>query len=377
MASSSAPLVPSLFSLSARATEAIVESQVKDFYRSHPAATATKDSFCIPSPFSRLCRQLFYKAPEDPLNEYIRRIPPGFVPLIQNPHLLAKHIRVSGPSDTAEVSWEAVCKKRLPDLSARPSGLSWEQTFYSHQFQKSLIEAFGEFSRLPPDIQAFYFENRDQVHALHFSGCSVINDNQVNNLSEMFSVLHYLHIENCPNVTGASVKKLMTAHPELQHVQIKGNIAVGNEALQTAARHCSKLETLHLSTLRNDVTNKTLLDLVHNNPGLKEIELGRFDRLDDETLADIIVSCPDLRTLKVHDCRSLTPRFFDLVFTRTSHLKEMHITRCAGFKDAAVEDGEEHYSLDRLQIQECHGLSDEGMERIRQKFPYIETEAIF
>ncbi len=416
--------VPSLFSLSLRATQSSMETQLQSFYKTHPPCSSiTKESFPAPNALFELVSRFFYPTPRNPLDQYIEKLPGSLLNELATPHLLAKYVQLWGSSRSVEACWQTLCEKQgfhletavgdgkltqsfeqtplpiggaftvrecappieksscskpcitLPSRAAisrfKGTCVSKEQIFYMHYFEKNFNHARGHFSRLPILVQALYVENRKAIHSLHFSNNGCINGRKLISLGKLFPHLSYLHIQSCPHLTKESIKNIITNHPHLEQMHFIAAIIVDDETLSLMAKTCKKLKTLDFKTINSDVRKETLLKLIGNNPDLEKIELGRFKCLDDAAYAQIVLCCKRLRLLKVFDCDKITPRFFKQVFTQSSHLQELHIVRCNQFKDEYVEDAVEQYSLTQLEIKECHSLSPLAKSCLFKKFPNL------
>ncbi len=338
-----------------------IDALLEEHYRAYPLPEAAA-SWDLPFTWDQLFAKIFYiRPPEHPIDRLVSTLPASSAEEILHP---AVQSRLS----SEDSRWERIYHRYFQD--EKPTSLSWREAFYAKKFSQDLGLAYGEFLRFSPATQAFYIENKESLTALDFSR-HMVSDKEIETLSRLLPKITYCSVQCCHRISSKGILSIAARHPELKDLHITGMSSLDREALVSISRSCSQIEHLSLQSIGSDVTPADLLTLIQNNP-ISSLHLSDFSDLDDDTLAKVILSSKNLRSVKLHRCPRITPDFFAKVFEKCSHLKELHISCCAGFRDEAVTPAPEHYSLDTLEMTGCP-LSLEGMQRIRKKFPYIIT----
>lgn len=209
--------------------------------------------------------------------------------------------------------------------------------------------------------------------SLNLSGCYNISDNGlINAFSDKHPLLLELNLSLCKQVSDVALETIADNLPGLEHLNIGGCCNITNAGLTHIAWGLRKLKVLHLRScnLIGDYGIASLAgmnkDEAQGNRALEQVCLQGCQRLTDEALRFISLGFPNLRTINLSFCVSITDSGLKHLAKMPS-LRELNLTSCDNISDIGMaylaEGGSRISSLD---VSFCDKIGDQALVHISQ-----------
>lgn len=154
------------------------------------------------------------------------------------------------------------------------------------------------------------------------------------------SALTALSFANCPKVRGAEFQRL--SHPPT----------------------VQRLEVLSMSGCAALADESVAMLISQNAQSLRELQLAALPELTPATLA-CIARCPELKTLDLSMCRSLSSADLAVILRGCKQLQTLSLQGCVALDDLALHAIAQHGTqVEKLSLEFCYAITDDGVSKI-------------
>ncbi|GAN01812.1 F-box/LRR-repeat protein 20 isoform X1 [Mucor ambiguus] len=201
----------------------------------------------------------------------------------------------------------------------------------------------------------------------NFRGCIQLTGHGLRTLSLSCPNLEVLNIKDCRGVSSASLGYFLQHADNLRVLNVSGLDTVKSSTLAHAT--CSKLERLEMSWCRN-ITGSGILALVRQSSWtLSYLKINGCPQLDDDTMALLGSSLPNLTHLSMAACTNLTDTAL-LSYLRSSitppasskhKLTHLNLSSCSRLTDATLLNLALYTQhIQHLELAGCVLMTDQG-----------------
>ncbi|XP_077236716.1 RNI-like superfamily protein [Tasmannia lanceolata] len=194
--------------------------------------------------------------------------------------------------------------------------------------------------------------------------------------------LQKLALSSCRGYTITGILMVLRLNQSVNHLDLEGADFLTDDSMGDLIQYLPNLVSIVISSCSN-LTNKTFCNLAKSCPSLEEIQmertsLGKGDfpmpllqnrvikslklawnkRLTDETLEGIGIVCPELRSLDVSHCWSITECGIREIGKRCCEIRELKVNGCGKVRN--LGKGTEFSRLEVLWAAGS-GIGDEGL----------------
>lgn len=171
-----------------------------------------------------------------------------------------------------------------------------------------------------------------------------------------------LNIKDCRGVSSASLGYFLQHAANLKELNVAGLDTVKSSSLAHAT--CSQLERLDMSWCRN-ITGSGILSLVKQSSStLSYLKINGCPHLDDDTMALLGSSLPNLTHLSMAACTNLTDTALASYLQSSSKHKLTHLnlSSCSRLTDASLLNLALYTTqhIQRLELAGCVLMTDQG-----------------
>ncbi|XP_060206558.1 uncharacterized protein LOC132634305 [Lycium barbarum] len=194
---------------------------------------------------------------------------------------------------------------------------------------------------------------------LSLSKCTNFTLSGISSLLCAYQSLKCLSLVDVSFLTDESMNDLSQYLQSLVTVDLRGCVKLTISTFFTLARNCPSLEDVNMEN-----TGFGVKDYVHNgvkNPRIRSVYLANNSHLKDDSLTKVALLCPNMESLDVCLCKSLTEAGIASALEVCNHIRNLEFDKCPSIK--RIGKGAE---LPNLEVINAAGsaLSDEGLAMI-------------
>ena len=327
-----------------------------------------------------------------------------------------RSINISGNRFISDVSLIKLSSpSSLSKISARNcSRLTISGIDYVIQHCSNLLSLSISINPIP-SLHAFiesFRANASNLQSLELSD-TCVSDELLSVIGNHKLVLLKLVLSHCHGFTFDGLSAAVLGQQSLQHLNLDGTGFLTDEMMSSLSEHLPHVFSIGLNWCTH-LTSSTIFNLAKNCPSLEEIsmsftslglgeedfvsELGKNckirslklrhnENLRDETLERIGTLCPELSSIDVSCCRSITGVEIDGIGKYCTKITELRIDGCrkvrnlgsdlqfsklevlmasaSGIEDAGLEMiGRGCQRLRILHVKDCYGVTKEGLRQL-------------
>lgn len=142
-----------------------------------------------------------------------------------------------------------------------------------------------------------------QLHSVDVRECTSLSGAALATLGKC-PLLHTVNVSDNPNVTDATVVALTNGCPQLSHLQMN-KTRISQATVFTLLQKATNLMELSLDHTLLMQASTAVTSLTHQLPKLTLLSL-QFTEIADQTLISLFLNCPNLVTLDLEDCETIT-----------------------------------------------------------------------
>ncbi|KAL9542940.1 hypothetical protein MBANPS3_008361 [Mucor bainieri] len=218
----------------------------------------------------------------------------------------------------------------------------------------------------------------------NFRGCIQLTGHGLRTLSLSCPNLEVLNIKDCRGVSSASLSYFLQHAANLKVLNVSGLDTVKSSTLAHAV--CSKLQRLEMSWCRN-ITGSGILALVRpSSRTLCYLKINGCPQLDDDTMALLGSSLPNLTHLSMAACTNLTDTAL-LSYLKSStspsskhKLTHLNLSSCSRLTDATLLNLALYTQhMQHLELAGCALMTDQGFCHLFarvQTFVHLDLEDV-
>ncbi|KAK4518708.1 uncharacterized protein ATC70_008930 [Mucor velutinosus] len=195
----------------------------------------------------------------------------------------------------------------------------------------------------------------------NFRGCIQLTGHGLRTLSLSCPNLEVLNIKDCRGVSSASLSYFLQHAANLKVLNVSGLDTVKSSTLSHAT--CSNLERLEMSWCRNITGNGILAFVKQSCSTLTYLKINGCPQLDDDTMASLGSSLPNLTHFSMAACTNLTDTaLVSYLKSPSKHkLTHLNLSSCARLTDTtllALALYTQH--IRHLELAGCVLMTDQG-----------------
>ena len=316
-------------------------------------------------------------------------------------HVIISNSGTSAPSDTS------LTKRSVQIITERCHGLQHVNFSGCSNLTDDAVALLSSCSNIQcvnfsrcyklTDEAVKSISKNSNIQCVNFNGCYKLTDEAVVSLSECsksFTNLRSVNFGNCCEMTNKAVKILSTC-PNLQYINFKNSWNLTNESVEYIS-NCAKLQYVDFSF--NDYTRMLFsthllpstrisgnaLNFLSKCPNLKSIIFSGCDLLTtidstskyfnlqsvnfrgccqftNQTIKNIVLSCPNLRTVDFGHNDKLTDEMVGTI-SSCPKLRDVKFNHCDLLTNNAVKHVSRHFDLRSVDFSLCHQMTDEAIK---------------
>ncbi|XP_073008896.1 F-box/LRR-repeat protein 3 isoform X1 [Typha latifolia] len=228
----------------------------------------------------------------------------------------------------------------------------------------------------------------EKLEDLYMVGCSFVDDEGLQLLSNGSKSLQCIDVSRCDNVSSRGLTSLVEGNQCLQKINagdcfpdlessflsklscVKNTLTVlkldgfqvSSSSLRVIGGSCKNLVEIGLSKCTG-VTDESISELVAICVDLRTVDLTCCHHLTDNALYSIADNCKRVESLLLESCSLITEKGLERIATCCSNLKEIDLTDC-GVNDTALKFLSACSELTTLKLGLCSDISDNGLAHI-------------
>ena len=174
-----------------------------------------------------------------------------------------------------------------------------------------------------------------------------------------------LTIPKAKCITDAGIIRAIMGNSALcaLHLESCGNVK--DWALQVAAKECPNLRTLSLVSC-SSVTDDGVAAVAKR---LQELHLDRSSRLTNQLLRILGKSCPELEILSIQESFQYSLEAMQALLRGCQKLRELDLSFCPQVDDGWIEAIIECCpNLEKLTLQKCHRVTGQAIDRLHERY---------
>ncbi|KAI3874993.1 hypothetical protein MKW98_019566 [Papaver atlanticum] len=191
-----------------------------------------------------------------------------------------------------------------------------------------------------------------------------VTDSDLSVVSNGFTSLQTLHLNNCKGITDKGLVELGKGLPRLQSLDISYCRKLTDKGLTAIAEGCPNLRNLHLVGCRF-ITDGTLVALSKNCPHLEALALQGCVNVTDSGLSALVDKCRKIKFLDVSKCTNVGDAGILRVSEACSSLTTLKLLDCLKAGDDSIYSlARSCKNLETLVIGGCRNISDESIKSL-------------
>ncbi|XP_043697356.1 F-box/LRR-repeat protein 2-like [Telopea speciosissima] len=255
-----------------------------------------------------------------------------------NPHLISLSVNGNKTSSSAAASSSSFTIESS-FICARALGtLDFSQMIISDDLLNSIIQA-----DLP-------------LRRLALSRCRGFTFAGISSLLSKYSSLNYLDIEGIAFLTDQSLLELSHYLHDVNVINLNSNSNLTNSTFFLLAQTCPLLEEIRME--RTSLGKEDCPSELKKNSKLQTLKLSWNKCLTDKTLKGIAMVCPNLISLDISHCWSITGEGIGYIGMNCSEIKMLEVSGCSRMSNLGTSFG-----FSKLEVLHAAGssINDEGL----------------
>lgn len=230
----------------------------------------------------------------------------------------------------------------------------------------------------------------NSLSSINLSGCISLTDKAIEEISKFCNSLVHIDLTGCIHITPKAISKLSSC-PLLESLSLKNCKQItdpvieslGNQLQQLDLTDCDQITDLGIVSIISKsgpnvkslkISGRKITDLCLNQVAgschhLEHLELHDCEYVSDESVKNITQSCTQLSSLKLPNCKNLTPAAF--LNNNSTHQSSLQNLICLDLSDCTnVTDIALDYilkscpSLQIINLSSCEEITDAGLIRL-------------
>ncbi|KAJ8634862.1 hypothetical protein MRB53_009129 [Persea americana] len=301
-----------------------------------------------------------------------------------------RSINISGNSFISDVSLRKLSSlSSLSEISAQScSRLTISGINYVIQYCNNLCSLSVSINPISSSNIESFCSNARNLQCLNLSGKGIyVSDELLSVIGNHNLVLRKLVLSECHGFTFDGLSAVVLGQQSLQHLDLEAIDFLTDEMMSSLSEHLPHVFSIDLDWCTH-LTSSTIFNLAKNCPSLEEIsmshtslglggedsvsELGKNCKirslklrhnknLRDETLERIGTLCPELRSLDVSYCWSVTGVGIGGIGKYCTKITELRIDECGQVRNLGSDS---QFSKLEVLMAYASGIEDEGLEMI-------------
>ncbi|XP_047341872.1 EIN3-binding F-box protein 1 [Impatiens glandulifera] len=198
-----------------------------------------------------------------------------------------------------------------------------------------------------------------QLEKLDLSHCASLSDDSLLAIANSCPNLVSLTIESCPNIGNAGLQAIGNSCPKLSSIEIKNCPLVGDQGITSLLSSSSGNLLTKLKLQGLNVSDISLAVIGHYGKAVTELALVGLQNVTEKGFWVMGKGrgLEKLRSLTISSCSGVTDLGIESMAKGCPDLKQFCLKKSTLFSDnGLVSFG----SLESLQLEECHGISQYG-----------------
>ncbi|MCD7464884.1 hypothetical protein HAX54_000144 [Datura stramonium] len=226
------------------------------------------------------------------------------------------------------------------------------------------------------------------LYMLSLCWCTDFTLSGISSLLCAYQSLKFLSLVQVDFLTDECMNDLSQYLRCLVNIDLSGCVRLTNLTFFTLARNCPSLEEVYMEN-----TEFGTKDCFHNgvkNPRIRAVNLASNLYLDDDSLMNVALMCPNMEFLDVSSCTSLTEAGIFSALEVCNQMRSLQLDNCPGIKHigkgaellnlevisaagSALNDeglamiGSRCSRLLKLNLENCKGVTAEGLQAMAKK----------
>ncbi|KAJ4958045.1 hypothetical protein NE237_025156 [Protea cynaroides] len=220
----------------------------------------------------------------------------------------------------------------------------------------------------------------------------IISDDLLSSIIQADLPLHRLGLSRCRGFTFAGISSLLCKYSSLNYLDIEGTAFLTDQSMLELSHYLHDVNFINLNSSSN-LTNSTFFLLVQTCPHLEEIRMERTSLgkegspadlknskihtlklswnkcLTNETLKGIAMVCPNLRSLDISHCWSITGEGIGYIGMNCCNIKMLEVNGCSGTSNLGT-----CFGFSKLEVLHAAGsrIDDEGLRIMGQSSRWLQ-----
>jgi len=171
----------------------------------------------------------------------------------------------------------------------------------------------------------------------HYTYSSIsYNAKHIIRMAKYCPLIEHLDLSQCSGVTDTVVSKIAECYPKLRILLLLDKIdSISDISICKIARGCPEIRTLHLISC-NSLTNDCLFQIAEDCPNLEDLDLFGCSLITDIGIIRIAECCPHLENLNMEDCRNITDTSIIRLSECCPNIKSLDLDGCDDISDASI-----------------------------------------
>ncbi|XP_010244792.1 PREDICTED: F-box/LRR-repeat protein 2 [Nelumbo nucifera] len=267
------------------------------------------------------------------------------------------------------IGWLIRHSPNLISLAINGNKLSLPSTSMSPSFtvESSLVYAKAlctiEFSQmaLSDDLLHSMFKANLPLQKLALSRCRGYTYVGISSLLSAYRSLNYLDIGGADFLTDQSITELFQYLQNLSFINLNSCSHLTNSTLFNLARDCPSLEEIRME--RTSLGEEKFSTELRKNNQIRTLKLAWNKCLSDTTLKKVGIVCPNLRSLDLSHCWSITEKGIEAIGSSCIGIMELKVNGCKEMANLGTTMG--FSKLESLRAAGS-GMNDEGLSMVSQ-----------
>ena len=146
--------------------------------------------------------------------------------------------------------------------------------------------------------------------------------------------------------------------------------ATGGNSLGEVGRRCPNLQSLNLSSC-SSITDAGLSEVASGCSNLQSLDIWNCSSITDAGLSEVAKGCSNLQSLNVSNCGSITDAGLSEVAKGCSNLLSLDISNCSSITDAGLSEVAACSKLQSLDLRGCTNITDTGLSEVAKGCPNL------
>lgn len=281
---------------------------------------------------------------------------------------------------------------QVAQVCTRFNRLTCDQQLYRHvQFREKHIPLVSDSV-----MQRVVARGGSCIRMLWLAKCWFVTDDALRCVAQHCPQLERLSLESC-NVTSEGVALLARSCPKLQQIVLNNGREFANDALVQFALHCPNV--MFFSAVNCDLDSGVLEQAICNWPQLVHLDIRNNPALGDTTLSELAQHCPQLeyvnfcgcpqasstgiaalargckqlQFLDLNECGRITRKCLSTISTHSTRLRWLNLSCCFLLSAADISAAVMRLPhLIYLNLSACHATTDITLGDIANHCPHLQ-----